>query len=275
VSTILAVDKDLLQWELLTFLLNQEGHQVHATSEPQTALDILQSKRIDLILLETALHRHDGFRVCQQIRQLNPYTPLMIVSERHEEEQIVRSLLLAADDYITKPFSPRHLLARVHALLRRANLSHASRWLDENLSIGEISLDLLQMQALVNGNQVRLTPRELALLHGLMENAGRVLSRDQLVQLAWGNKFTGSAKVVDVYIQRLRKKIRPHLSGGYYIHAQRGFGYKFEMPREQAVGSQSAPTNSAFAASLNPSISAGGAAGQAMRLQRISARDAG
>jgi two-component system alkaline phosphatase synthesis response regulator PhoP len=234
-ATVLAVDKDPLQLELLSFLLKQEGHRVHATPDPETALDILQSKLVDLVILETALPRQDGFRVCQQIRQLNPYMPVMIVSERSEEEQIVRGLLVAADDYVLKPYSPRQLLARVHALLRRANLNRGGRWLDENLAIGEITLNLQQMHAVVNGRRVPLTPRELSLLHALMENAGRVLSREQLMRLAWGDNFVGTAKSVDVNLQRIKKKVQPHLAGGSYLHALRGFGYKFEIPRPQAA----------------------------------------
>lgn len=233
-ATILAVDKDPLQLELLSFLLKQEGHKVHATPEPEQALDLLQSQMIDLVIFEIALQRHDGIRICQQMRQLNPYTPLMIVSERQEEDQIVRGLLMAADDYVLKPFSPRQLLARVHAHLRRANLSRSARWADENLSIGEISLNLQRAQALVNGHRIPLTQREFSLLYALMENAGRVLSRDQLTELAWDH-FAGTAKSVDVYIQRLRKKIAPYLDGRDYIHALRGFGYKFEMPRPHAA----------------------------------------
>jgi DNA-binding response OmpR family regulator len=228
-ATVLAVDKDPLHLELFSFLLKQEGHRVHATLEPETALDILQTQRIDLVILETALQRQDGMRVCQQIRQLNPYTALMIVSERHEEEQIVRGLMLAADDYVVKPFAPRQLLARVHALLRRSELNRRGRWLDENLSIGEISLNLQQMQAIVNGYRVSLTRRELSLLHALMENSGRVLSRDQLIQLAWGDNYVGTAKAVDVCVHGLRKKMQRHLTGGTYIQALRGFGYKFEL----------------------------------------------
>ena len=234
-ATVLAVDKDPLQLELLTFLLNKEGHRVHATVEPDAAFNLLQSTLIDLIVLEIALARHDGMRVCQRIRQLNPYTPLMIVSERHEEEQIVRVLRLAADDYIVKPFSPGQLLARVHALLRRASINRGNRWRDENLSIGEVSLDLQHMHALVNGTRVGLTPRELSLLHALMENASRVLGRDQLMRIAWGDHFVGTSKAVDVCVQRIRRKIQPHLAGGFYIHSLRGFGYKFEIPRPAAV----------------------------------------
>lgn len=234
-ATILAVDKDPLQLELLSFLLKQEGHKVHVTAEPDQALGLLQSQLIDLVIVEIVLQRHDGMRVCQQMRQLNPYTPLMILSERQDEDHIVRALLMAADDYVLKPFSPRQFLARVHALLRRANLNRGGRVVDENVSIGEISLNLQQMHALVNGHRVRLTQRELSLLHALMENAGRVLSRDQLIQLAWGDHYVGTPKAIDVYIQRLRREIGRYLERGNYIQTLRGFGYKFEMPRPTAV----------------------------------------
>ena len=233
-ATILAVDKDTLQLEVLSHLLRQEGHKVHSTAEPERALDLLQTQVIDLVVVEPALPRHDAVRICQQMRQLNPYTPLLVLSERHEEDQIVRTLLAAADDYIVKPFSPRYLLARVTVLLRRSNLNRGGRWMDENLSIGEVSLNLQQAQVLVGAHRIRLTQREFSLLYALMENAGRVLSRDQLMELAWDG-YAGTPRSVDVYVQRLRKQLRPYLDGREYIHALRGFGYKFEMPRPQAA----------------------------------------
>ena len=235
-ATILAVDKDTLDLEMVSHLLRQEGHKVHATAEPETAFDLLQSQLIDLVVVDPTLPRLDAVRICQQMRQLNPYTALMVLSERREEEQIIRTLLAAADDYVTKPCSPRFLLARVTVLLRRANVNRGGRWADENLSIGEISLDLQRAQAVVGGHRIRLTRNELTLLHALMENAGRVLSREQLIELAWGGQVV-TEKSVDVYIQRLRKKLQPYLDGRDYIQALRGFGYKFEMPRPQAITS--------------------------------------
>ena len=234
-ATILAVDKDTLQLDLLSHLLQGQGHKVHATPEPERALELLQSQLIDLVILETVLPRHDGMRVCQQMRQLNPYTPLMILSERHDEDQIIRGLTAAADAYVIKSVSPRQLLAQVTALLRRGSLNRGGRWVDESLSIGEISLNLQQGHAIVNGHRLRLTRQELSLLSALMENAGRVLSREQLMQQAWGDDYSRTKKSIDVYVQRLRKVIRPHLHGGDYIQALRGFGYKFEIPRPQAA----------------------------------------
>ncbi|MDQ6711515.1 MAG: response regulator transcription factor [Candidatus Dormibacteraeota bacterium] len=234
-ATILAVDKDPLQLDLLSHLLQGQGHKVHATPEPEQALELLQSQLIDLVILETTLPRHDGMRVCQQMRQLNPYTPLMILSERTDEDQIVRGLTAAADAYVIKSISPRQLLAQVAALLRRGNLTRSGRWGDDNLSIGEITLNLARGLALVNGVRVSLTKAELSLLHALMENAGRVLSREQLMEMAWGDGYARLPKMVDVYIRQLRIKIQPHLRGGDYLQSLRGFGYKFELPRPQSA----------------------------------------
>lgn len=224
-GTVLALDDDRLQLELITFLLRQEEHRVHTATDPRVAYDLLRSKVIDLIVMETALEHEDGFRVCQQIRALQPSTPLMILSQRSDESEIVRGLLIAADDYMTKPFTPRLFLAHVHALLRRGRVNRGQ--CEQGLTIDEIRLDLHAMHVEVNGRPVRLTPRELSLLRTLMENPTRVLSREQLIEQAWGPQFIGTARMVDVYVQRVRKKIQPHVTAGY-IHAHRGFGYKFE-----------------------------------------------
>lgn len=234
-ATVLTLDKDVLQLEVLASLLKHEGHRVHPTADPEAALAILQSSLVDLVIVEPATQRPDGIRLCQQIRQLNPYRPLMIVSERGDEEQIFKAMMVAADDYMVKPLSPRLFVAHVHALLRRAEQVRGQRWQDQNVAIGEISLSLQQMHAVVNGQRVPLTPRELSLLHALMENANRVLNRDQLMRIAWGDHFIGTPKAVDVYVQRLRRKIQPHLTAGFYIQSLRGFGYKFEIPRPQPV----------------------------------------
>jgi len=236
-ATVLTIDRDVLQLEVLASVLKHEGHRVHPTTDPQAGLAVLQTSLIDLVVIEPATLRPDGLRLCQQIRQLNPYRPLMIVSERGDEEQIFRSLMIAADDYLIKPLSPRLFVAHVHALLRRAEQVRGQLWQDQNLAIGEIALNLQQMHAVVNGERVSLTPRELSLLHALMENANRVLSRDQLMRIAWGERFIGTPKAVDVYVQRLRRKVQPHLTAGFYIEALRGFGYKFQIPRPQPVAS--------------------------------------
>ena len=227
-ATVLAIDKDPVELDLLTFLLEKQGHAVRKATAAEAAFAFLERQQVELVVMDPALPRQDGDRVCQQIRHIHPHMPLMIVSERRSQDQIVNSLISVADDYVTKPFSPREFLARVHALLRRAQLAD-TRGQDEDITIGEVSISLRQMQAVVNGHRVLLTPRELSLLHTLMVNSPRVLSRSQLME-PWGDHFVGLSKAVDVCIQRLRRKMQPHLANGSYIHSVRGFGYKFEMP---------------------------------------------
>src|SRR5437763_3255183 len=164
-ATVLTIDRDALQQEVLATLLKHDGHRVHPTADAETALAILQSALVDLVIIEPATQRPDGLRLCQQIRQLNPYRPLMIVSERGDEEQIFRALMVAADDYMVKPISPRLFVGRVHALLRQAEQVRGQRWQDQDVSIGAISLILQQTRASINGEPGPLTPRELCLLH--------------------------------------------------------------------------------------------------------------
>lgn len=234
VATVLALDKDPLQVDLLSVLLKSDRHVPLTASDPDRAFAILESEIVDMVIVETVLPRHDGFRVCQQIRQARPDIPIIILSERGGDEQIVRGLLAGADDYVTKPYSPRELLARIHAVMRRSDLVSRNRTIG-GLRVGELALNLHQMHLSVNGAHVELTPREFSVLHVLMTNANRVLSRDQLMRLAWGTSFDGLPKTVDVCIQRLRQKLLPRLVHGDYIHAVRGFGYRLEKPRTETV----------------------------------------
>jgi DNA-binding response OmpR family regulator len=240
-ATILALDKDSVQLEVLSFLLGKQGHGVHSTVDAEDAFEHLQSNTVDLIVVEPSLPRQDASRLCQQIRRLSPHTPLMIVSERGDEDQIVHSLMTAADDYVTKPISPRQFLARVHALLRRSQITSSGEFQNEDITVGQITLSLKEMQAIVNGVRVPLTPREMSLLHALMSNAPRLLSRTQLME-RWGDHFVGLSKAVDVYVQRLRKKLDPHLSSGYCIHAVRGYGYRLVPPPPAAVAGPASPS---------------------------------
>jgi len=163
----------------------------------------------------------------------------MIVSSRDREEDVVRGLLFA-DDYVRKPVWPREFLARVKALLRRGGYAPGPNPEQQNLAIGEIELELNHMHAVVNGENVRLTPREFSLLYALMENSNRVLNREQLIERAWGNEFPGVTKTVDVCILRLRKKLQRHLVTRRHIQTTRGFGYKFEIPPDAGLGKQAA-----------------------------------
>ncbi|HEX2680758.1 MAG TPA: response regulator transcription factor [Candidatus Acidoferrales bacterium] len=253
-ATVLALDRDPLQLELIDFLLRRERHRVHRSTEPDSAFELLQTESVDMVLLDTVFPRHDGYRVCHQIRQLLPQIPLMIVSERSEEDQVVRGLLAGADDYLVKPYSPRILLARIQVLLRRSTAIRVHTGQGDQIAIGEVALSMHRMVAIVNGRTVTLTPRELSLLHALMSNANRVLNRDQLIRLAWGDPFAGGPKTVDVCIQRIRQKLEPHLLGGRYIRAIRGFGYTFEKPRAHYGHPNGHMTSPITSAVLLPSV---------------------
>ena len=231
---VLVLDKDPLQLELTAVLLRRDRYEPVTTAEPEKALMLLEAEDMNLALIEPSMTRHDGYRVCQQIRQLKPQMPLMVVSEQTDEEYIVRCILAFADDYLTKPFSPRQLLARVHAQLRRAGVARLNRGADGSIVVGDIRLNLHQMQVNIGGAHVQLTPREISLLSSLMMNPNRVLSRDQLIRLAWGDDFDGCYKTVDVCVQRLRRKLEPHVRSGDYIQAVRGFGYKLRRPERTA-----------------------------------------
>ena len=217
-------------------MLRRDGHDARCTGQPEEALEMLLRDSIDIALIEISLPKHDGYRFGQELRQLKPHLPLIVVSSRADDDCVVRSLLAFADDFVVKPFPPRELLARVHSVLRRAGLTtHARRPSDGSVVVGDLCLNLHQMQLTVDGSRVSLTPRELSLLTALMTHADRVLSRTQLTRLAWGDDFDGCLKTVDVCVQRLRKKIRPKLAGKDYILAVRGFGYKLQRPAPYRV----------------------------------------
>jgi len=225
-GVVMVLDEDVLQLELTALLLERDGHRPIATPDPEGALRTLAAEDVDLVILETFYERHDGHRLGQQVRQAQPLAGVLVASRCDHEEQMIRSLLAYADDFVAKPFSPRELQARVQALLRRSRLARLPRAAEADLVAGDISLDRSRMRATVRGVVMPLTPREISLLAALMNNADRVLSRGQLIRLAWGHEFEGGPKAVDVYVQRLRKKMSLHLLDECPIEAVRGLGYR-------------------------------------------------
>ena len=189
-------------------------------------LDDAIGETIILLVSDINMPGMSGFQVCEAIRRRSR-VPVMMLTVRGEEEDLVRALGLGADDYLNKPFSPRTLLARIKALLRRAGMENNSP-----LAAGRISLDLEEYTVSIGGGvPIRLTKLELRLLQMLLANAGRVLPRETLIDRVWGTDYVGDTKTLDVHVKRLRAKVEPDPSSPTRIVTIRGLGYKYDVPR--------------------------------------------
>jgi len=207
---------------LVSAYLEQSGYRVAWVRSGEEALSTVESLRPRLVILDIGLPGQDGFDVCRRLRARSP-VPVLMLTARDEEADRVAGLEVGADDYVTKPFSPRELAARVKAVLRRTDpvLPHTGR-----LQLGDIVLDPEAREVTVSGEPVELTGREFDLLAYLLKNAGIVVSRDQLLDRVWGLTYAGGTRTVDVHIAQLRRKLgRPEA-----IRTFRGSGYKAIRP---------------------------------------------
>jgi DNA-binding response OmpR family regulator len=226
-SHILIVEDDRDIAELLQRYLTRAGHVTDALGDGAEALAFVRARVPDLVILDLMLPGVDGLEVCRTLRR-GPETralPIIMLTARTEESDRIVGLELGADDYVTKPFSPSELVARVGALLRRAQ-----RWAESGnaaLSYGPIELDRERHLVTAGGEAVRLTAKEFLLLEYLMQHRGRVLSRDLLLTDVWGYRYTGGTRTVDVHVRRLREKI-PVL--GAAIETVKQFGYRLVDP---------------------------------------------
>ena len=203
----------------LEFLLRQQGYEVSVARTGEEALTELQRHPIALVILDIGLPGIDGFEVCRRLRARTA-VPILILSARDDEVDRVAGLEAGADDYVVKPFSPRELVARVKAILRRAGTSGPAA--EGPLAVGDVELDPAARSVCVGGEPVELTAREFDLLAALLAHPGVVLSRDRLLELAWQGEFPGGTRTVDVHVAQLRAKLgRPGL-----IETVRGAGYK-------------------------------------------------
>jgi DNA-binding response OmpR family regulator len=225
-SHVLVVDDEQDIADLLAHYLVRAGHSVETVTSGSAALRRVKESAPDLIILDLMLPGMDGLLVCQSLRS-DPATaaiPIIMLTARGEESERVSGLELGADDYVTKPFSPRELVARVTALLRRVQRP-APRATGAPLKYGPLTIDVLRHAVEVDGLAVRLTAKEFLLLQYLIEHRGRVLSRDLLLTDVWGYQYTGGTRTVDVHIRRLREKI-PLLADA--ITTIKQFGYRLE-----------------------------------------------
>jgi DNA-binding response OmpR family regulator len=230
VARILVVEDHADISELLTHSLQRAGHTTAVETTGTGVVPHLKRTPADLVILDLMLPGMDGLLVCQAIRQDAALmaTPILMLTARGEESDRVRGLELGADDYVTKPFSPKELVARVAALLRRVQRPAEA---GTPLRYGSITIDIDRHTVTSSGDELHLTAKEFLLLRYLIEHRGRVLSRDLLLTDVWGYQYTGGTRTVDVHVRRLREKL-PVL--GRAIHTVKQFGYKLDE-REPAV----------------------------------------
>ncbi|MFL0195990.1 response regulator transcription factor [Clostridium sp. WILCCON 0269] len=222
---ILIVDDEEHICELIKFNLENNGYKTIVASDGVEALKIAKEERPKLILLDVMLPGMDGYDICKEIRRDESIssTPVIMITARGEEFDKVLGLELGADDYITKPFSVRELVARVKAILRRTMI----KTLDRYYVFGEISIDFDRHEVLKNGEKVELTLKEFELLQMLIKNKGRVMTRDFLLDKIWGYEYVGETRTVDVHIRHIRQKIENCDKKPKYIETIRGIGYRF------------------------------------------------
>ncbi len=229
---ILIVEDELALQETLSYNLEREGYQVQVEGDGAKALILAQEMQPDLILMDIMLPGMDGLEITRILRQ-TMNIPIIMLTARDDEIDRVLGLEIGADDYLTKPFSIRELLARVKAQLRRIRLIREEANAKgvtppkEYIS-GNLSINLSRREAYLDNQVLNLKPQEYDLLQYLMENQGRVLSRDRILEQVWGWEFSGGSRTVDVHIRWLREKIEPDLDLPSRIVTVRGVGYRFE-----------------------------------------------
>lgn len=222
-KTILIVEDEPPIADILRFNLEREGYRVWIAHDGDEALSSYARIQPDLVILDLMLPGRDGLDVCRELRRTSR-VPILMLTARESEADKVLGLELGADDYVTKPFSPRELLARVRAILRRAQPAPAT---DAVLRLGDVLIDANSHRVERAGQLIDLTPREFDLLWHLARHHGRVFSREALCQEVWGYDYFGDARVVDVTIRRLREKLEPDPSQPQYVRTRRGVGYYF------------------------------------------------
>jgi len=231
-KTILVVEDDSTLRDILVYNLQKEGYRTIQAADGTVALESARREKPDLVLLDLMLPQLSGFEVCRILRQ-ETTIPILILTARADEVDKVVGLELGADDYMTKPFSMRELLARIRAMLRRADMlrqpmEETAKASPAILRAGQIEVDISRHTVTRNGTALELTPKEFDLLVFLIHNRGRVFSRDILLERVWGYDYAGDTRTVDVHIRWLRQKIELDPDHPVRIITVRGVGYKFE-----------------------------------------------
>ncbi len=229
-ARILVVDDEPNYVYLVKLNLEARGYEVLTARDGEQAVRIAATEEPDLIILDIMMPCVDGYEACEQIRQFSQ-VPIIMLTARAEETSKVRGLDLGADDYLTKPFSTKELLARVRAALRRADMAQGQKGLSV-IEAGQLRIDMVQRRVFVGGEEVVLTPTEYRLLRELARHAGKVLLSEHLLEAVWGIGEQPGLATLRQTIYRLRQKLEPEPGEPRYIHTRSGLGYVFERPDE-------------------------------------------
>jgi len=230
---VLIVDDEPSIVTLLTFNLEKEGYKVTSAADGQEGLDLALEHSYDFIILDVMLPSIDGIAITQKLRQEKNDTPILILTAKDDQVDRIIGLEIGADDYLTKPFSPREVLARMKAIFRRIEprKTQSDEAEPEYLSIGQIKADLTNYQVTIEDQPIELTPKEFELLVYFMKRKDRVIDRDTLLDRIWNFDFSGQSRIVDVHVSHLREKIERDPKHPKYLLTVRGFGYKFQEPK--------------------------------------------
>jgi DNA-binding response OmpR family regulator len=225
---LLVVEDNPSTLKMLAFLLRNEGYTVYAVPTAGEGVAILRNEPIDLLVLDVMLPDGNGLQICRQIRNEGFSLPILVISALARRDDKLAALDEGADDYMTKPFDPSEVVARVHSLIRRTQPTMAPQ-LQTMLCVGDVCLDALNQSLLITTTQntVELTKMEAQLLHVLMRNAGEVVSHERLISEAWGTDYEGSSNQLEVYVHRLRNKLRKEVPDVELIKTIQGSGYEF------------------------------------------------
>ena len=226
-SKILIVEDEEALSDPLAFLLGREGFQTIVVDNGLDALPVFGREGADLVLLDVMLPGMSGMEVCRKLREVSS-VPIIMLTAKDSELDKVLGLELGADDYVTKPYSARELIARIRAVLRRHSAETDSAT-ESVLQGGPVRMDIDRHVVTVNGEEISMPLKEFELLEILLRNVGRVMTRGQLIERVWGADYVGDTKTLDVHIKRLRSKIEPDSSAPQYVVTVRGLGYKFEV----------------------------------------------
>ena len=225
-SKILIVEDEEALSDPLAFLLGREGFQTIVVDNGLDALPVFDREGADLVLLDVMLPGMSGMEVCRKLREVSS-VPIIMLTAKDSELDKVLGLELGADDYVTKPYSARELIARIRAVLRRRSAETDSAT-ESVLQGGPVRMEIDRHVVTVNGEEISMPLKEFELLEILLRNVGRVMTRGQLIERVWGADYVGDTKTLDVHIKRLRSKIEPDSSAPQYVVTVRGLGYKFE-----------------------------------------------